>query len=63
MSCARSSSGAGARDPGSKLGSTSLTCSSSTCSKISGGWIEKSIGGSRVIIEGICDLFGRSSLT
>ena len=63
MSCARSSSGVGARDPSSKLGSTSLTCSSSTCSKIFGGWIEKSIGGSRVTIERICDSSGKISKT
>ena len=62
MSCARSSGGAGAGDPNSGLGSSSSTCASSTCSlkgelgkgsKVSGGWTEKSIGGSRVTIEGI----------
>ena len=69
MSCARSSGGAGAGDPslGLGLGSSSSTCSSSTCSLkgelgkelvIYGGWIEKSIGGSGVTIEGICGLFG-----
>ena len=52
MSCARSSGGARAGDPSSRLGlgSSSSTCSSSTCSlkgelgkgsMISGGWIEK----------------------
>ena len=63
MSCARSSGGAGARDPSSGLGSSSSTCASSTCSlkgelgkgsKVSGGWIEKSIGGSGAVTEGIC---------
>ena len=72
MFYARSSSGAGAMDPNSRLGlgSSSSTCSSSTCSlkgklgkgsMISGGWTEKStgesgvtIGGSRAVIEGIC---------
>ena len=55
MSYARSSSGAGAMDPSSRLGlgSSSSTCSSSTCSlkgklgkgsMISGGWTEKSTG-------------------
>ena len=64
MSCARSLGGAGVGDPSSRLGSSSSTYSSSTCSlegdlgetsKISGGWTEKSIEGSRAIIEGICD--------
>ena len=54
------------RDPGSKLGSLSSTCSSSTCSlngdlgkasKISDGWTKNSIGGLGEIIEGI---FGSS---
>ena len=79
MSCARSSSGAGAGDPSSGLGSSSSTCSSSTCSlkgelgkgsRISGGWIEKStgksgatIGGSGAATEGMCASFGKRSKT
>ena len=75
MSCARSSGGAGVGDPSLGLGSSSLTCSSSTYSlkgelgkgsKISSGWTEKFIGesrattgGSRAAIEGICTLFGK----
>ena len=60
MSCARSSSGAGAGEPILGLGGSSSTCSSSTCSlegdlreasKISVGWIQKSIGGLGVNIE------------
>ena len=52
MSCAKSLGGAGVGDPSSRLGSSSSTCSPSTyslegdlgkASKISGGWIEKSI--------------------
>ena len=77
MSCARSSGGAGARDPSSGLGSSSSTCSSSTCSlknelgkglRISGCWTEKSTGesgattrGSRAAIEGICATSGKRS--
>ena len=70
MSCARSSGEAGAGDPNSGLGGSSSTCSSSTCSlkgdlgeasKISGGWTEKSIGGSRANIEGICGSSGKRS--
>ena len=63
MSCARSSSGAGAGDPSSGLGlgSSFSTCSSSTCSlkgelgkgsMISGGWTEKSAGESGVTTGG-----------
>ena len=79
MSCARSSGGAGAGDPSSGLGSSSSTCSSSTCSlngelgkgsRISSGWIEKSIGGSGATIggsgavtEGICVSTGKRSKT
>ena len=81
MSCARSSSGVGAGDPSSGLGfgSSSSTCSSSTCSlkgelgkglMISGGWVEKSTresrattGGSGAAIEGICASFGKRSKT
>ena len=49
------------RNPSSGLGSSSSTCSSSTCSlkgelgkgsKISGGWTEKSTGESGATIEG-----------
>ena len=79
MSCVRSSSGAGAGDPSSRLGlgSSSLTCSSSTCSLkgelgkrsiISGGWTEKCTGESRTTIgrsgagtEGICASSGKRS--
>ena len=70
MSCARSSGGAGVGDPSSGLGSSSSTCASSTCSlkgelgkgsKVSDGWTEKSIGGLRAIIEGICGSFGKRS--
>ena len=81
MSCARPLGGAGARDLSSRLGlgSSSLTCSSSTCSLkgelgkesvISGGWTEKStgesgatIGGSKAAIEGICASSGKRSKT
>ena len=84
MSCARSSSRAGVRDPSSGLGSSPSTCSSSTYSsstyslngevgkgsRISGGWIEKSIGesgtitgGSGVATEGICASSGKRSKT
>ena len=73
----RSLSGVGVRDPNSRLGlgSSSSTCSSSTCSlkgelgkgsMISGGWTEKSIGesgvttgGSGTTTEGICASFGK----
>ena len=77
MSCVRYLSGAGAGDPSSGLGSSSLTYSSSTCSlkgelekesMISSGWTEKSIGesgattrGSRAAIEGICATSGKRS--
>ena len=81
MSCARSSGGAGAGDPSSRLGlgSSSSTCSSSTCSLkgelgkrsvISGGWTEKSTresgattGGSGGATEGICASSGKRSKT
>ena len=79
MSCARSSGRAGAGDPSSRLGSSSLTCSSSTCSlkgevekglRISGSWTEKStgesgavIGGSEAATEGICVLSRKRSKT
>ena len=67
MSCTRSSGGAGAGDPSSRLGSSSSTYASSTCSlkgelgkgsKVSGGWTEKSIGGSGATI-GICASSGK----
>ena len=64
-------------DLSSGLGSSSLTCSSFTCSlkgelgkgsRISGGWIEKFIGesraatgGSEVATEGICASSGKRS--
>ena len=74
MSCERSSGEAGARDPSSglMLGSSSLTCSSSTCSlkgelekgsMISSGWTEKSIGESGATTEGICASSGKRSKT
>ena len=74
MSCARSSGGVGAGDPSSGLGlgSSSSTCSSSTCSlegdlgetsKISSGWTKKSIGGSEAIIEEIYDSSRKISKT
>ena len=72
MSCVRSSGGARARDPSSGLGDSSSTCSSSTCSlendpreasKISYGWTEKSIGGSKVTIEEVYVLSGKRSKT
>ena len=63
-----------ARDPSSGLGSSSSTCSLKgelgKGSKVSGGWIEKSIGESGattresgVAIEGICASFGKRSKT
>ena len=64
MSCGGSSGGVGAGDLGSKWGSSSSTCSSSTClgeaSKISG---ERSKGGSKVFVEGIKDSSGKISKT
>ena len=64
MSCGGSSGRAGAGDPGSKWGSSSSTCSSSTClgeaSKVSG---ERSKGGSKVFVEGIRDSSGKISKT
>ena len=79
MSCARSLSRAGAGDPSSGLGSSSSTCSPSTCSlkgelgkgsRISLGWTEKSIGesgattgGSGAATEGICASSGKRSKT
>ena len=72
MFYARSSGGAEARDPSSRLGSSSSTCSFSTYPlkgelgkglEISGGSTEKSIGGSRVTIEQICGSSGKSYKT
>jgi len=79
MSCVRSSGRAGARDPSSGLGSSSSTCSSSTCSlkgelgkesRISSDWTEKytgesrtTTGGSGAATEGICASSGKSSKT
>ena len=64
MSCGGSSGGARAGDPGLKWGSSSSTCSSSTClgeaSKVSG---ERSKGGSKVFVEGIRDSSGKISKT
>ena len=65
MSC-ESSGRTEAGDPSLRLGGSSSTCSSSTCSlegdpgetsKISGGWTKKSIGGSEAIIE---EIYGSS---
>ena len=62
MSYARSLNEVGVGGPGSKLGNSSSTCSSSTylfegdlgeASIIFGGWTKKSIRGSRATIEGI----------
>ena len=74
MSCARSSSGVGAGDPSSGLGSLSSTCSLKSelekGSRITGGWTELSIGesrkatrGSGVATEGICASYRRRSKT
>ena len=64
MSCGGSSGGVGVGDPGSKWGSSSSTCSSSTCLgealKVSG---ERSKGGSKVFVEGIRDSYGKISKT
>ena len=68
MTCVRYSGGAGVGDPSLGLDGLSSTCSSSTCSlkddlgevsKIFGGWTEKSIGGSRATIDGICGSSGK----
>ena len=86
MSYARSSSGVGVGDLSSGLSGSSSTCSSSTYSlncelgngsRISGGWIEKSIGesgattggseatigGSGAMTKGICASSGKRSKT
>ena len=63
MSCARSLGGARAGDSSSGLGGSFSTCSLKgdlgKASKISSGWIEKSIRGSGVTIEGICGSSGK----
>ena len=63
MSCARSSGGVGVGDQSSGLGGSPLTCSLKydlgEASKISGGWIKKSIEGLGVTIEGIWGLSGK----
>ena len=72
MSCVRSSSGVGVRDPSSGLGSSSSICSLKSelgkGSRISDGWTKKSTGesgattgGSGVTTEGICASFGKIS--
>ena len=67
MSYAGSSSGARAKDPSSRLGGSSSTCSLKgdlgEASKIFSGWTEKFIGGSGATIEGICASFGKRSKT
>ena len=64
MSCGGFSGGTGVEDPGSRWGSSSSTCSSSTClretAKVSGEWCK---GGSRVFVEGIRDSSGKISKT
>ena len=64
MSCGGSLGEAGAGDPGSKWGSSSSTCSSSTylgeASKIFG---ERSKGRSKVFVEGTRDSSGKISKT
>ena len=63
MFYARSLSRVGAGDLSSEFGSTSSTCllegDLGEASKIFSGWIEKSIEGSKAIIEGICGSFGK----
>ena len=63
MSCARSSGGAVARDPGLGLGSSSSTCllkgELGKGSMISGGWTEKSTRELGAAIEGICASSGK----
>ena len=67
MSYAGSSSGARAKDPSSRLGGSSSTCSLKgdlgEASKIFSGWTEKFIGGSGATIEGICGLSRKISKT
>ena len=67
ISCGGSLGGARAGDPDLRWGSSSSTCSSSTCLgealKISRGWIEKYKGGSRVFVEGTRDSSGKISKT
>ena len=63
MSYVRSSNGVGAGDPSLGLDGLSSTCSLEgdlgEASKIFGGWIKKSIEGSKATIEGICGSFGK----
>ena len=75
MFCVRSLGRAGPGDPSLRLGNSSSTCSSSTCSLkgelgkglvISSGWTKKSVGESRVttgglgaVTKGICASPGR----
>ena len=67
MSCVRSSGRVGVGDLSSRLGDSSSTCSLEgdprEASNISSGWIEKSIGGSKVTIEGRCGSSGKRSKT
>ena len=79
MSCAKSLGGAGTQSSALELGSSSSTCSSSTCSlkgelgkgsRISGGWTEKSTEesgvttrGSGATTKGICASSGERSKT
>ena len=67
MSYAGSSGGARAKDPSSRLGGSSSTCSLKgdlgEASKIFGGWTEKFIGGSGATIEGICSSSRKISKT
>ena len=67
MFYARSLSGVGAGDLNSWLGSSfstySLEGDLGKTSKISGSWIEKSIGGLGATIEGICGSSGKRSKT
>ena len=67
MSCVRFSGRVGVEDLSSRLGDSSSTCSLEgeprEASNISNGWIEKSIGGSEVTIEGRCGSSGKRSKT
>ena len=64
MSYARSSGGVGAGDPGLRWGSSSSTCSSSTClGETSKKFGEKSKGGSKVFVEVTGDSSGKISKT
>ena len=64
MSCEGSLRGVGAGDLGSRWGSLSSTCSSSTClGEVSKIFKEKSKGGSKASVEGTRDLSGKISKT